>query len=93
MSYVFEIEVLHAIARQGVGKAHDEMVRIVVEEAARAYPAHIDANPPASLAFQYDGGSNRRDELAPCILQRIPSHLRNARRHRRLFRTLPHGYP
>ena len=27
MSYVFDIGTLHAIARLGVGKAHDEMVK------------------------------------------------------------------
>jgi C-8 sterol isomerase len=43
MSYVFDIQKLHAIARLGVGKAHDEMVRIVVEETARVYPTHIDS--------------------------------------------------
>lgn len=45
MSNVFDIETLHAIAQQGVGKVHNEMVSIVVEEAARAYPAHIDPSP------------------------------------------------
>jgi hypothetical protein len=44
MSYVFDIETLHAIARLAVGKAHDEMVKIVVEEVARAYPAHVDGS-------------------------------------------------
>lgn len=56
MSYVFDIETLHAIARQGRGKAHDEMVRIVVEEAARAYPAHIDANPRRRWLFSPTSG-------------------------------------
>ena len=51
MSNVFDIETLHAIAQQGVGKVHNEMVSIVVEEAARAYPAHID---PRSLSENAD---------------------------------------
>ncbi len=38
MSYVFDIETLHAIAQQGAGKVHNEMVSIVVEEVARASP-------------------------------------------------------
>jgi hypothetical protein len=57
MSYVFDIEVLHAIARKGVGKTHDEMVRIVVEEAARVYPAHIDASPRRRWLFSMTAGA------------------------------------
>jgi len=57
MSYVFDIETLHAIARQALGKPHDEMVRIVVEEAAKAYPAHIDANYPRRWLFSLTSGA------------------------------------
>ena len=57
MSYVFDIEKLHAIAQHGVGKPHDEMVRIVVEKVADAYPAHIDASPRRKWLFSLTAGA------------------------------------
>lgn len=57
MSYVFDIETLQTIARQGENKAHDEMVRSVVDAAARAYPAHIDANPRRKWLFSLTAGA------------------------------------
>jgi C-8 sterol isomerase len=57
MSYVFDIETLHAIARKGLEKAHDEMVRIVVEEAARAYPDHIDPSHRRRWLFSLTAGA------------------------------------
>jgi ERG2 and Sigma1 receptor like protein len=57
MSYVFNIETLHAIARLVVGKTHDEMVRIVVEETARVYPAHIDSSPKRQWLFSLTSGA------------------------------------
>ena len=57
MSHVFDIETLHAIALQGVGKTHDEMVRIVVEEAGRIYPNHIDASLRRRWLFSLTAGA------------------------------------
>jgi len=57
MSYVFDIGTLHAIARLGVGKAHDEMVKIVVEEAAKAYPAHVDGSLKRRWLFSLTSGA------------------------------------
>ena len=44
MGYIFDIETLETIARRGMGKPHDEMVRTIVAEVAAAYPSHVDAN-------------------------------------------------
>lgn len=57
MSYIFDIAHLHAIAQKGVGKPHDEMVRTVVEAAARAYPDHIDASFPRRWLFSLTAGA------------------------------------
>lgn len=57
MAYVFDRETLQAIARKGLGKPHEEMVRIVVAELARAYPAHIDANPERRWLFSLTAGA------------------------------------
>jgi len=51
MSYVFDIDTLHAIAKIGMDKPHDDMVNTVVGEAAKAYPAHIDARLPRRWLF------------------------------------------
>lgn len=42
MSSLFRREDLLAIARKAVGLAHAEMVRVVAEELARAYPGHVE---------------------------------------------------
>lgn len=57
MRYVFDIDRLHAIASRGVGKSHDEMVKIVVGELAKAYPAHIDASFPRRWLFSLTAGA------------------------------------
>ena len=57
MSYMFDIGTLHAIARLCVGKAHDEMVKIVVEEVARAYPAHVNGSPQRRCLFSLTSGA------------------------------------
>ncbi|CAG1022216.1 hypothetical protein MTYM_01558 [Methylococcales bacterium] len=57
MSHVFDIETLHDIARLGIGKPHDEMVRVVVEAVARAYPEHIDANPQRRWLYSLTAGA------------------------------------
>jgi hypothetical protein len=57
VSYIFDIEKLHAIAKQGMGKPHDEMVRIIVEESALAYPHHIDAGAKRRWLFSLTAGA------------------------------------
>lgn len=57
MSYVFDIDRLQAIARMGVGRPHGEMVEIVVSEAAKAYPPHVDARLPRRWLFSLTGGA------------------------------------
>jgi C-8 sterol isomerase len=41
MGYIFEPEVLHAIARQAVGLSYQSMVEVVVEGLRKHYPGHI----------------------------------------------------
>jgi C-8 sterol isomerase len=57
VAYVFDIETLQAIARKGLGKPHDEMVRTVVAELAAVYPAHVDANPERKWLFSLTAGA------------------------------------
>lgn len=57
MAYVFDIETLHAIALQGTGKPHEEMVRTVVKELAQAYPAHVDASLERRWLFSLTAGA------------------------------------
>jgi len=57
MSPVFDVESLHRIARLGVGKPHQEMVRVVVEEVGRAYPGHVDANPERKWLYSLTAGA------------------------------------
>jgi C-8 sterol isomerase len=45
MGFVFDADELHGIAKLGVGKPFDEMVRTVVDELAGVYPGHVDADP------------------------------------------------
>jgi C-8 sterol isomerase len=56
MSYVFDLGILQAIASGAAGQPHDDMVWTVVEEAAKAYPAHIDANPERRWLFSLTAG-------------------------------------
>src|SRR5262249_44526535 len=42
MGFIFDPDVLHGIAKKGVGLPHDEMVRVVANELAQAYPGHIE---------------------------------------------------
>ncbi len=42
MGYIFDPQVLHEIAKKGVGLPHKEMVRVVSDELAKAYPGHIE---------------------------------------------------
>jgi C-8 sterol isomerase len=42
MGFIFEPEVLHGIAKKGVGLPHGEMVQVVADELAKAYPGHIE---------------------------------------------------
>jgi len=55
MSYVFDPDVLHEIAKEAVGLPFDEMVRKVVTDLDAAYPGHIDTDP--TWAFSIWGGS------------------------------------
>lgn len=57
MRYVFDIETLQAIALQGMGKPHEDMVKTVVEACAKYYPAHIDASQPRRWLFSLTAGA------------------------------------
>ncbi len=57
MSYIFDIDRLHEIALQGIGKPHDEMVSVIVEETSRAYPNHVDSNPNRRWLFSLTAGA------------------------------------
>jgi len=55
MGYVFDPDELHRIAKLGVGKPFDDMVRTVVDELARVYPDHIERDP--SWMYSLAGGA------------------------------------
>lgn len=57
MGHVFDIDTLQAIARNGLGKPHDEMVSTVAAELATAYPAHVDSNPERKWLFSLTAGA------------------------------------
>jgi sigma non-opioid intracellular receptor len=42
MGYIFDPDVLHTIAKKGVGRSHKEMVQTVSNELAAAYPGHVE---------------------------------------------------
>jgi C-8 sterol isomerase len=44
MGYIFDPQHLHAVAKRTVGLPHAEMVRLLVQDLARAYPGHIESS-------------------------------------------------
>ena len=42
MSYLFDVQTLHDIAKHRAGLPHEEMPSLVIEDLARAYPGHIE---------------------------------------------------
>lgn len=41
MGYIFDPKKLHEIGRKAVGLPREEMVRVVIDETAKAYPGHV----------------------------------------------------
>jgi|SRR5215471_3232969 len=42
MAYIFDPSDLHRIAKQAIGLPHKEMVRLIIDQLAKAYPEHIE---------------------------------------------------
>ena len=57
MGYIFDPQELHEIGKKAVGLPHDEMVRVITDEMARAYPGHIETRP--DWMFSLAAGATR----------------------------------
>jgi len=55
MSKIFDPEVLHEIAKKGVGVPEDEMFDVVTKELVEAYPEHV--HPTGRWIFNNAGGA------------------------------------
>lgn len=46
MSYIFDPEVLHDVAKDSIGQPMDQMVTSIAAKLGKLYPGHIDPDPP-----------------------------------------------